>query len=379
MTLLTPSPLESLPKELLDQIISSLATSPPSLTKLHQPPSHRIAKSNTRDLKNLSLVASGLCALVRPRLFAHTCFDLRDQTEFLDFVARSLLARHVTSILVRGNDSPENREDPFWWRRVLCDLDPLRITVVAPPPFIGAMLGTQIMEGHSWAFEIPFQSLHLERDGRQDQGNSIRLEEQPSLLSAREWQFLHFNESSSLKAYSHYEYFLLRVPSVFDQWGSLAHPPDRPADLPSSLSLNRLTTFSYTAVFPFYNHVNLVLDAVCLMTSLQSLSTQLAPCQNDRVIELEQRGSIDPSDPWMELATAYSLIAHAVRQLGETGCLRWFRACDYQFEALRPELSSILDETFHETSWTYDGQNVWSRVAITDDCRDIPGREQWPA
>lgn len=371
MSLPTLSPLESLPNELLDYIISSVAASPPSLTRLQQPPSHRIAKNSTRDLKNLSLVSSGLCMLVRPRLFTHACFGLRNEHAFLDFVAQSDLKRHVTSIVVKGDDSPENREDPYWWRRVLCELDPLRITVVAPPSFIGAMLGTQIQEGHSWAFEIPFQVLHLGRDTRQD--GSVRLEEHSSLLSSRDWQSLEFNEASSLKAYHHYEYFLLRVPSVFDQWGTLAHPPDRPADLPSTLSLNRLTTFSYTAVFPFYNHVNLVLDAVFLMTSLESLTTQLAPCQNDRVIEIEQRGSIDPSDPWMELATAYTLIAHAVKQLGDSGCLRRFQARDFQFEALRPELSSILDERFYDSPWAYDEEGVWNKV---DGCRSISGQEQ---
>lgn len=364
MSLPAPSPLECLPNELLDQIISSLATPPPSSKRLHQPPTHRITKNTTRDLKNLSQTSSGLLALARPRLFTHACFNLKDEAKFLVFLARLDLARHVTSIVAKGNDSPENREDPFWWRRVLSYLDPLRITVVAPPPFVGAMLGTQIMDGHSWAFEIPLQMLHLERNGRQGgRALSARLQEHSSLLSARTWKSLWFNESSSLKAYSHYEYFLFQVPSLFTQWGSLASPPGRPAELPESLSLNRLTTFSYTAVFPFYNHVKLVLDAVCLMTSLQSLRTQLAPCQNDRVIELEQRGSIDPSDPWMELATAYSLIAHAVRDLGAKGCLRRFTAWDFQFDALRPELSSILNDILGETRWSHDGQGVWTRIA----------------
>lgn len=356
-----PSPLDSLPNELLDHVISCLATPPPSSVKLHEPPTHRITKAASRDLKNLSLVSSGLLALVRPRLFAHACFALRDEAQFLAFIARWNLGRHVTSIVVKGDDSPENRGDAYWWRQVLRELDPLRIMVIAPPSFIGATIGTPIMEDHSWAFEISLQILHLERSSRQGhRACPSRLKEHSNLLSIREWESLWFNESSSLKAYSHYEYFLLRVPSLFTQWGSLASPP-RPAELPESLSLNGLTTFCYTAVFPFYNHVKLVLDAVCLMTSLESLTTQLAPCQNDRVIELEQRASIDPSDPWMELATAYSLIGHAVRDLGAQGCLRYFKACDYQFDALRPELSSILDDILHGTQWTHDGQGVWIR------------------
>lgn len=360
------SPLESLPNELLDQIISSLATSPPSPSRLNQPPTYRVTKdATTRDLKNLSLVSSSLLALVRPRLFVHACFDLRDEDDFFAFVAQAHLAQNVSSVVVRGRDSPENREDPGWWRRVLCELDPVQITLVAPPLFIGATLGTRIMDVHSWAFEIPLQMIHLERDGRP--GDYPRspfqvLDGRSSVLSARAWRSFHFNESSSLKAYSHYEYFLFQVPSLFTHWGSLASPPGRPTDLPVSLSLNRLTTFSYTAVFPFYNHVKLVLDTVCLMTNLQSFTTQLAPCLNDRVTEVEQRGSIDPSDPWMELATGYSLIAHAVRDLGSQGCLRWYKACDYQFDALRPELSSILGDLLGGTQWAHDGHGIWSKV-----------------
>lgn len=359
------SPLESLPNELLDQIISSLATPPPSVTRLSQPPTYRIARGSTRNLKHLALVSSGLCALVRPRLFVHACFDLRDQDEFLAFMARADLAQTVISVVARGRDSPENREDRFWWRRVLRDLDPVRITLVAPPSFIGATLGTHIMDGHGWAFEISLQLVHLVRDGRPGdmrEGYSQLAEEHSSILSARAWRAFQFNESSSLKAYSHYEYFLFQVPSLFTHWGSLAAPPGRPAELPQSLSLNRLTTFNYTAVFPFYNHVKLVLDTVCLMTCLQSFSTQLAPCLNDRVIELEQRGSIDPSDPWMELATGYSLIAHAVRDLGSNGCLRMYKAFDYQFDALRPELSSILGDILGENQWAHDGQGAWRKV-----------------
>lgn len=359
------STLEALPNELLDQIISVLATAPPSPSRLNQPPTHRVTKdATTRDLKSLSLASRSLLALVRPRLFVHACFDLRDADDFFAFVTQAHLAQNVSSVVVRGRDSPENREDPGWWRRVLCELDPVQITLVAPPSFIGATLGTRIMDGHGWAFEIPLQMIRLERDGRPGDYGSVEVlpEGCSSVLGARAWRSFYFNESSSLKAYSHYEYFLFQVPSLFTHWGSLASPPGRPSDLPESLSLNRLTTFSYTAVFPFYNHVKLVLDAVCLMTNLQSFTTQLAPCLNDRVTEVEQRGSIDPSDPWMELATGYSLIAHAVRDLGSQGCLRLYKTCDYQFDALRPELSSILGDLLGGARWAHDGQGVWRKV-----------------
>ncbi|KAF7588163.1 hypothetical protein BBP40_006100 [Aspergillus hancockii] len=356
------SPLESLPNELLDEIVSNLSTAPPSSIKLHNPPSGNIAKSGTRDLKSLSRTSSRLLEVTRPRLFSHICFDLRDVDELLSFVSAQDLARYVTSAVVKGRQSPDDREGPFWWRQVLSYLDPHRITIIAPPSFIGKMMGTQIFEGHSWAFEIPLQVLQLEQDTRGSDPTLVsHLEKCASLLEARTWSSLLFNESSSLRAYNHYEYFLFQVPSLFSKWGSLTYVKPRPQKLALSNALNRLTSFRYTAVFPFYNHVKLVLNAVELMDNLRSLSVQLAPCQGDKATEIEQRGSMDPSDPWMEIATGYSLIGHAVIDLGHKDSFVEFCACDYSFDPLRPELSATLGDILDGSEWVHDGHGTWNK------------------
>ncbi|KAH2486076.1 hypothetical protein KXV28_000607 [Aspergillus fumigatus] len=355
------SPFESLPNELIDQILSNLATDPPSWSRFDQAPCVRIVKSATRDLKNLSRTSSRLREVTRPRLFAHVCFDISEGESFLQFIQKWNLCRNVTSILARGNTGSDPQDDPSWWRRILHYLDPLRITLLAPPSFIGATLGTQIMDGHNWAFQISLQELQLERTQRQAAPPPVsHVEDCSGLLAAREWSSLQFNESSSLKAYNHYEYFLFQVPSVFNRWGSLSRT--HPESVSLSLSLNRLTAFHYTAVFPFYNHVKLVLDSAKLMTSLRSLSVRLAPCLNDKATELEQRGSMDPSDPWMELATSYTLVAHAVRDLGNKSLVH-FCACDYESDALRPELSAILTDVLGDSEWAHDGHGNWVKGA----------------
>ncbi|PYH91842.1 hypothetical protein BO71DRAFT_401018 [Aspergillus ellipticus CBS 707.79] len=364
---LPQSPLDSLPNELLDQIIAHLSTSPPSPARLHQPPTPRITTSCTRHLKNLSRTSARLRALVCPRLFSHACFDIQDVAQFLAFLSRLDLSRYVISIVAKGVDSPDQREDPFWWRPVLDCIDPLRVTVLAPPPFIAAMLDTQIMDGHSWAFEVPFHILQLEQTARLHPPAGVPAVEQPSsLLQTRAWSSLAFNESSSLKAYNHYEYFMFQVPSLFNKWGTVASIRPLPERLPLSRSLSSLTSFRYTAVFPFYNHVKLVLDAVGLMTNLRSFGVQLAPCRNDKITELEQRGSMDPSDPWMEIATGYSLIAHAVKHLGNNANLVEFSTYDYEFDALRPELSSILEDTLDNSDWVHNGHGTWTRRLAGD-------------
>ncbi|KAI9045485.1 F-box domain protein [Aspergillus affinis] len=362
MTPVSLPSFELLPNELLDEIISCLATSPPSAARLHQPPSARISRSDDRPLKNLARASSQILEVVRPRLFAHACFDLENVPEFLSFISTSNLGRYVTSIVVHSRPFMKQAADPFWWRQVLACLDPLGVTVVAPPSSIGTMLGAEIFEGDSWAFDVPLQILHLKKNPQNVAlGQLPSLEKCSSLLEARDWSSMVFNESSSIKAYTHYEYFLFQSPSLFTTWGSIASLRSREARAALSVRFNNLTSFSFVAVFPFYNHVKLVLNAIELMVNLRSLSIQLAPCEGDKVTEIEQKGSMDPSDPWMEIATGYSLIAHLVKDLGEKKRLVQFMARDYSFDALRPELSAILSEVLDDTDWVHDGDGTWNR------------------
>ncbi|KAL2867058.1 F-box domain protein [Aspergillus lucknowensis] len=361
---LTTSPIESLPNELLDEVILLLATPPPSCERLHHPPSVQITRSGNRDLKNLSLTCSRLLDLVRPRLFSHSCFELRDVDRYIEFISLGLCGC-VTSIVVKkgavSDDTPVS--EPLWWRRLFRRVRPLRFTVLAPPSFIKELLGMQMPEEHGWAFEIPLQLLQLECD-RRDPNPALasQVDKQLGLLDCAPWSSLLFNESSSIKAYNHYEYFLYQVPSLFHRWGSLTSNQTLSERPRLFSSLENLTSFTYVAVFPFYNHVQLVLDAVELMKNLRSLSIQLGPSRNDRVTELEQRGSMDPSDPWMELATGYSLIAHAVRNLGKTSRLSVFTACDYRMDAVRAEIDVILGDILCDGSWRHNGHGTWART-----------------
>ncbi|KAJ6152565.1 hypothetical protein N7497_006884 [Penicillium chrysogenum] len=200
---------------------------------------------------------------------------------------------------------------------------------------------------------MPLQILLLERECKPRNPSELPdLETRTSLLASRPWTSMTFNESSSLKAYNHYEYFLSCVPSVLADWGTngirgSTRTLERPIDLPALL--RRLTYFSYTAVFPFYNHSQLVLDAVVRMRRLQRLDVQLAPTQDNHITELEQRGSMDPNDPWMELATSYSLVGYTVNNLP---CLKEFRCGDLHVEPMRQDLLAILDEAIGNAGWT---------------------------
>lgn len=355
-----PSALERLPNELLDHIISYLATEPPSRGRLHRPPTRHFTRSRTRDLKHLAQSSSQFLDLVRPRLFAHACLELEDEFNFLAFILRSGLRRYVTSLVAITINASADPADQGWWRRVLRYLDPACVTVLAPPTFIGNMLNTPIMDGHSWAFDIKLQVLQLERHNPlPHSAKPLDLENCKSMLDTHRWTSMSFNESSSLKAYNHYEYFLSRVPSVIGEWGAQLAPQEPPS-LELSATLHGLTYFSYTAVFPFYNHVKLVLDALASMPELRVLEMQLAPDANNHITETEQRGSMDPNDPWMELATSYSLIGFEVNAKHS---LVEFRSGDFHLDAIRSELSQILEDSLGDSGWKHDEHSVWKRIA----------------
>ncbi|KAJ5188715.1 hypothetical protein N7472_007729 [Penicillium cf. griseofulvum] len=355
------SPLELLPNELLDQIISYLSTEPPSFRQVHHTPSLELTQSPTKDLKHLELCSRRLFQLVRPVLFTHVRLNLHDESEFHSFMIKSDLCQNVTSLVAIMDETPDHQVDPFWWRRVLRYLDPRRVLVIGPPLFIGNTLASPINDGHQWAFDMPLQILLLERECKpRDPSQLPDLENFTSLLASRPWTSMTFNESSSLKSYNHYEYFLSCVPSVLAEWGTSGirgstRSLQRPIDLP--ILLHGLTYFSYTAVFPFYNHSQIVLDAIVRMHRLRRLDVRLAPLQDNHITELEQRGSMDPNDPWMELTTSYSLIGFTMNKLPD---LKEFRCGDLHVEAMRQDLLAVLDDVIDE-GWVHDGRGVWRR------------------
>ncbi|KAL4906240.1 hypothetical protein BDW74DRAFT_151561 [Aspergillus multicolor] len=358
------APIELLPNELLDEIIYLLTSPPPSANSLHRPPDTQIARSWKRDLRNLSLTCSRFSVLVRPLLFAHGCCNLEDIDEYLAFLSKSELTRYVTSLVITESDGSHKSGYSAWWRRLFSSLVPRQLTIVASPLAIGNLFGIIPPEENSWAFEISHQLVQLELD----QGYQPRAltDKHATILEHLPWTSMVFNESSSLKAYNHYEYFLYKVPSIFHRWNDwvLKHKLSEGRQSNSSSPLQNLASFTYIAVFPFYNHVERVLEAVITMKNLHTLKIQLGPCQLDRATEIEQRGSLDPSDPWMELSTGYSLIAHTVSAMGTKGCLEKFIACDYQMEPVRAEIDKILGDILCDGPWTHDGHGTWTKKAL---------------
>lgn len=224
------------------------------------------------------------------------------------------------------------------------------------------------------------------------------------LFTARPWTHLSINESSSLKAYSQYEYFLRKTPSLLaslhDQSHRLFSHPS-----PFSLLLSNLRHFTYTAIFPFYNHVETILHSVRTMANLTHLAFKLCPEPESSVIDDELKlalGHIDVNDAWMEFDTAYTLIAHTVIYLTPLGCsdgeeaqpvhdppgpesggthlsghgkLEEFRVDDVKMEGIRQNLEEVLSQRL-QMWWAYMGGGIWRRKERTDgQKREVDGKE----
>ena len=164
------------------------------------------------------------------------------------------------------------------------------------------------------------------------------------------------NEGSSLKAYSQYEYFLRRTPSLMSAL-NLTRSTDADA-----MFVN-LSHFAYTAIFPFYNHVDEVLKSVRKMKNLKSFATKLCPEPDSNVVEDELAdalGHIDINDAWMEFDTAYTLVAHTVIFLTVEGVLEEFHVDDVKMEGIRENLEQVVSARLQEW-WVYGGNGLWKR------------------
>ncbi|KAJ5988860.1 hypothetical protein N7481_004070 [Penicillium waksmanii] len=353
-----PCPLLQLPNELLHHIITILAPEPPSRAQLYLTPNlHLVRSEQDKNLKHLALTSSQFLDLVRPILFSHACLELKDEPDFRTFLVRSNLNRYVTSLVAISPPTPVYPDDPSWWRRVLRYLDPDRIALLAPPVFIGETLNASVQGGFNWAFEIDLQILQLERDAcpSRDLSSLQNLEYCTNLLTARPWTSIAFNESSSLKAYHHYEYFLGRVPSFVGEWG--VSPPAT-----GTLAGCRPRT-------PGCAGFDDDIRELCLLLLCRSLPV-LQP-YGAHIKYHFQNGQSAPTDysvgPPMSTTTLlnWSNVVHSIQMtLGWNWRVRWhidqhpsiveFRSRDLHVEAVREDLIRVLQDNMG-TKWTYDG------------------------
>jgi hypothetical protein len=287
-----PTSIGDLPNEILDHILSFLDHEPPSTWKIHEWPDADTGRGENSVLKHLSLASHFLQQLVINRLYAHCQIELSELQPFLAFVNRSSLSHNVRSLVVlRRSNCSNTAQHPVWWARLLSSVNPETLTIVAPPFHFTELAHCSIVDCDAWAFNIPFQILQLRQPRKQLASVSLETSEN-NLFNARPWTEMVVNEGSALKAYSTYEYFHRQIPSLVCTFA-------KKRSLCPDVAISRLTSFHFTAIFPFYNHVDDVLKLVRNVMLLESFSVKLAPDLDSQVIEVEQSNAhIDLADAW---------------------------------------------------------------------------------
>ncbi|KAI9874792.1 MAG: hypothetical protein M1830_009284 [Pleopsidium flavum] len=372
--------LEDLPNELLDHIISFLNTEPPSVRKIKDEPSLDLTVSKTKDLKHLSLTSQIIRKLLLPRLFRCSrvkticngfCvgdsvisvpFFLDNVESFLSFLRSNNLLGYVKSLVVYINETPTDtlqeqstlRKTRVIWRHIFPHLNPHSITIVGPPVYLARLISCEISTCDAWAFDMPLHILRLEQPAGRSMAPGTTHNKAAGLLDARPWTHMSLDEGSSLKAYRSYEYYLKITPSLLGT---------RPRECISEplLAMTSLTCLHYTAVFPFYSHTDDVLQYAKAMPALEKLSMQLAPSVHSDIFSDRARTAlVNLEDSWMEVEMGYSLIGHAVMEMGEKGKLTEFETLDYEIRDFRWTIASKFRDTMK--GWKRYGGGRWRKV-----------------
>lgn len=281
-----------------------------------------------------------------------------DVDAFMGFLRSKKLLTYDKGLVVYINETPLGtlteqptlRKTRTIWRQIFPHINPRSVIVIGPPFYLARLISCDLSDCDAWAFDMPLHILRLEQLAFFSLPPQTTFE---GLLDARPWTTLSLNEGSSLQVYQSYEYYLKTTPSV------LGTRPGEPISQPL-LALKDLTSFYYTAIFPFYTHTDDVLKYAKAIPSLEKLSLQLIPTlQSNMLDDPVRRAHVQLEDCWLEVDTGYSLVVHAVMEMGEKGRLKEFESRDYAVKSMQESLEGKASETMR--GWMWCGRGIWRK------------------
>ena len=289
--------IESLPCELLDEILSYLIRPAPSLSRLHDQPVFEITHSKHVNLKSISCVSRKFRQAVLLILFQHIRLQLRTNDnaleadwparyrDFLAFTTRIGLQSITESFTLvveesetLDHDDTVDRSDSISinWQHLFRVIDPLRLTIVASPPVLGFLAAQPVKVDVAGNFHMPYHILSLSRSV--SSRNKQQDTDPPStLLQVRPWESLVLNEGSFIRVYSvpHFPFVHAEPPSIL---------PTLVSNLPRTIR-----SVSYIATFPVAAHLYYLYP---LFVHLQRFFFQLIP-RSDVLPDIRQRAGVN--------------------------------------------------------------------------------------
>ena len=159
-----------------------------------------------------------------------------------------------------------------------------------------------------------------------------------NVFRLRPWTRCIFNQGSSVKGYSSYEYYNKQAPSFLCPLRDHRYLSEGLCP-----SFDNLTSFDYIAVFPI-DHFGQFCSNMASMKNLKCLRVQLAPTSGNDILDNQSAlGKSQPQDLWQELGSSYASIARTVRVLCDRGdfSIETFSILDY----VHPGLCELIDRT----------------------------------
>lgn len=273
------------------------------------------------------------------------------------------------------------------WQHVLSVINPPKIAILAPPIDLACLTNCAIDTFGDWAFgDMEFHVIDLQTDFTGSPGpileetiNYSFSEHIPqrfpglapsSILNLRPWSSININEGAFLKAYGTYEYFERGPPSLIYSIKDSISPYqnfDAYAQRISRTPLLALRKLTYTAIFPFANHI----DFHDLLPQLEELDLQLAPdVDSDILTQPERVGKAELQDCWSELCSIYQNIVSQIAtfRISEANMprLKRFVCRDSNIAALRNDLDEIFTPLCLPV-WVENLPGEFTRIAMNAD------------
>jgi hypothetical protein len=254
-----------IPNELFLHIFSFLDAPRTSTADLIKEPNFKLTHTAVADLKAISLVSKQWRLAILPQLFKHArftiprseglTFSLQERVQpFLDFLTYYSLSKSIDSLTLLAEEKVISHcqtglalstEVATFWDALFNTVDLMDLLIIAPVEALGVLTSCCINMQDAWAFDYPYHYLRLQRprhsklagpeytvlpdqnpDGHpyyganglttlENSGRSIAPGESTSpLFAIRPWTSLFLNEGSFIRAYSTYEFWLRKAPSV---------------------------------------------------------------------------------------------------------------------------------------------------------------------
>jgi len=235
--------------------------------------------------------------------------------DFKRFVEHYDLKHHIRSMVVWTDrdyelrhvataDAPLARAVAEIWSQIFTFLDPRRVVVAAPPTTMAGLLDTSMLSSDAWAFDMKMHYIELVQpeSGVIDHSSPTCRPWDSALIHRKPWYHIGYNESSSIAAYSTYEYHLKQSPKMlYLILLRLAKEAENCCNIRS---------FSFFSVFPFSSNVTTVFWALYKVPTLKRIQLRLSPGpENDLLNSPERMGRAQASDVWLEWNESYKIIA----------------------------------------------------------------------